>query len=261
MTPIVLVFLLLLVPPPAAQDGLAARNRAFLRAVERSPRDTVASFFPRRGDWAWIQTTMYAPSPRPPSVQRFAASETLRAISAGGPACYPFWQPGGMGPVETALSMQVIEHGTRWRRVAGDRFVPPGRSARSPVFVQWRRKDGRWVVSSFGDGTIWVPDLIGEFRAPSPADTTHLPATPAYAAEESWYVHGRQVTFAGWLYDKRGEPAPVADSLLELAGRVGPVAVYAEKGHTWQPAFIYVPVAPGVFQRYGEAESRHAECS
>jgi hypothetical protein len=48
--------LLLAIPlRAAAQDGLESRNEAFLRAVWRAPNDSVAEFFPRRGDWTWTQ--------------------------------------------------------------------------------------------------------------------------------------------------------------------------------------------------------------
>jgi hypothetical protein len=49
---------------------------------------------------------------------------------------------------------QVMHRGTGWRRVRGNRFVPPGASASSAIFVEWRREGDRWVVSAFGDETF-----------------------------------------------------------------------------------------------------------
>jgi hypothetical protein len=256
MPTIALIALLLLLPrTPAAQDGLAARNEAFLRAIERSPRDTVATFFPRRGDWTWVETTEGAPSGHVTSVHRFGASETLRAISRGGPVCNSFWIPGGIGPVETVLSMRVLRNGTRWRRVAGNRFVPPGESARSPVFVQWRLEGGRWVVSSFGDVDMWFPRVIGRL----PRDTV-VRGAPGYAAGESWYVNNDPFIFEAWQYVKYGLPRQVADSLLVRVGHRGTMSIYARKGDTDAPDDLYLPIAPGEFQPYQAAESRHTEC-
>jgi hypothetical protein len=46
---------------------------------------------------------------------------------------------------------QVMMRGVEWRRVSGTRFVPPGETAASAIFVEWRREGSKWVVSSFGD--------------------------------------------------------------------------------------------------------------
>jgi hypothetical protein len=39
----------------------------------------------------------------------------------------------------------------RWRRVRGSRMVPAGEPVTAGFFVEWRREDGAWVISSFGD--------------------------------------------------------------------------------------------------------------
>ena len=107
--------LLLAIPlRAAAQDGLESRNEAFLRAMAHAPSDSVAAFFPRRGDWTWTKVMEGAPSGRRLTVWRFAATQTLRAIGRGGPVCASFWQSGGgVGPVETMLVMRINRGGTR----------------------------------------------------------------------------------------------------------------------------------------------------
>ena len=86
--------------PAAAQDGLAARNEAFLQAAQDANRDSIAAFFPRRGDWTWVQKQVGAPPGRDVSIWRFAATETMRAIGRDGPACWSFEQMHGeVGPV------------------------------------------------------------------------------------------------------------------------------------------------------------------
>jgi hypothetical protein len=264
MPRILLILPLLLAIPvrAAAQDGLESRNEAFLRAVEKAPRDSVAAFFPRRGDWTWTQVAHGAPPGRGLSVWRFAATETLRAIGRGGPVCASFWQSGGgVGPVETMLVMRVNRGGTRWRRVAGNRFVPRGESARSPVFVQWRREDGRWVVSAFGDATYWIVHVPRELRGGDVVRDTmlSLPSTPVYAAEAPWYLDNRPITFEGSRYVKYGRPRAVADSLITRIGRFGSIGVYTGKGDA-DAEIVYIPVAPGEYQPYQAGHGRGYHC-
>lgn len=248
--------LLLAIPLRAtAQEGLESRNEAFLRAV-RAPLDSVAAFFPRRGDWTWTRVTYGAPPGRRSTVWRFAATETLRAIRPHGPVCESFWRGAGVGPSE------IEEDGTRWRRVAGNRFVPPGESARSPVFVQWRREDGRWVVSAFGDTTHWSPRVLGYLRGGDVVRDTvlPLPPTPVYAAEAPWYLDNRTISFEGYRYNKYGRPRAIADSLsLRRVGRFGLIGVYTEKGNT-TANMLYIPVAPGQYQLYEVGHPGRSPC-
>ena len=241
--------LLLAIPlRAAAQDGLESRNEAFLRAVTRAPNDSVAKFFPRRGDWTWTQVVEGAPPGRGLTVWRFAAPETLRTVLHYGPVCESF--QGFSGPYGTELEMRIEADGTRWRRVAGNRFVPPGESARSPMFVQWRREDGRWVVSAFGHGTHWFPTVLGYARGDDvvPDTVLPLPSTPVYAAEAPWYVESRTIYFKDRSYTKYGLPRAVPDSLsLRRVGRFGLIGVYTDNGDT---DILYIPLAPGQYQLY-----------
>jgi hypothetical protein len=243
--------LLLAIPlRAAAQDGLESRNEAFLRAVWRAPND-VAAFFPRHGDWTWTQVVEGAPPGRGLTVWRFAAPETLLTVWRYGPVCESF--RGFMGYLGDELMMRVEADGTRWRRVAGNRFVPPGESARSPMFVQWRREDGRWVVSAFGHATHWFPRVVGyslhDFEV-IPDTVLRLPPTPVYAAEAPWYVESRTIYFKGRSYTKYGLPRAIPDSLsLRRAGRFGRIGVYVEKRSVYAE-LLYIPLAPGQYQLY-----------
>jgi hypothetical protein len=252
--------LLLAIPLRAtAQDGLASRNQAFLRAVRNAPNDSVAAFFPRRGDWTWTQVAEGAPPGRRSTVWRFAAPETLRTILHYGPVCKSF--SGFVGPYADALVMRIEADGTRWRRVAGNRFVPPGESARSSMFVQWRREDGRWVVSAFGHATHWFPRVLGySLRDVAPDTVLRLPPTPVYAAEAPWYLESRTIYFEGYSYTKYGLPRAIADSLsLQRVGRFGLIGVYAEKMDTYATV-IYIPLAPGQYQPYEVGHGRGSHC-
>lgn len=61
---------------------LAGRMRAFLEALGG---DTPAAFFPRRGDWTWVQTHHYEGGADRVGVWRFRASETAQALASCGP--------------------------------------------------------------------------------------------------------------------------------------------------------------------------------
>jgi hypothetical protein len=243
--------LLLAIPlRAAAQDGLESRNEGFLRAMWNAPSDSVAAFFPRRGDWTWTQVVQGAPPWRGLTVWRFAAPETLRTILRYGPVCESF--RGFLGHYGNELEMRISADGTRWRRVAGNRFVPPGESARSPMFVQWRREDGRWVVSAFGHATHWFPPVLGYSRGDHvvPDTVLPLPSTPVYAAEAPWYLDSRTIYFKDLRYTRFGLPVAIADSLsLRRVGRFGLIGVYVEKGSIYAE-LIYIPLAPGQYQRY-----------
>ena len=251
MPRILLILPLLLAIPlrAAAQDGIESRNEAFLRAVRRAPNDSAAAFFPRRGDWTWTQVVEGAPPGRGLAVWRFAAPETLWTVERYGPVCE--FIRGFVGPYGNDLERRIEVDGTRWRRVAGNRFVPPGKSARSPMFVQWRREDGRWVVSAFGHATYWFPRVLGYSRGGDivPDTLLPLPSTPVYAAEAPWYLDSRTIYFKNRSYTKYGPPRAVADSLLTRVGRFGLIGVYIDKRGTTAEV-IYIPVARGQYQPY-----------
>ncbi|MFL5384209.1 MAG: hypothetical protein ACJ8GN_16940 [Longimicrobiaceae bacterium] len=240
--------LLLAIPlRAAAQDGLESRNEAFLRAVSRAPDDSVAAFFPRRGDWTWTRVTEGAPPGHPPGVWRFAAPETLRTVWRYGPVCSSF--RGFENYLWNMLEMRIETDGTRWRRVAGNRFVPPGESARSPLFVQWRREDGRWVVSAFGHATSWFPRVLGYSPGDDvvPDTVLPLPPTPVYAAEAPWH-EGWRISFKDRSYTKYGLPRAISDTLsLRRVGRFGLIGVYTVKDDA---DILYIPLAPGQYQLY-----------
>jgi hypothetical protein len=244
----------------AAQDGLAARNEAFLRTVRSGDRDAAAAFFPRRGEWTWVQALRDAPAGQPPSIRRFAAADARAAIGERGPACWSFQRGNGaVGPPETYLGMQAEMHGTRWRRVRGNRFVPPGQSAASPVFVEWRREDGRWVLSSFGDVDHYGGPHVAGVPTYLVRDTASpLPPMPVYVTGEPWFVNNEYYVFEGRVYLKYGRPRPIDPALLHRVGRRGMVGVYAERGAPGPYGVVlvlYFPTAPGEFQPYPIAEA------
>ena len=219
----------------------------------------MAAFFPRRGDWTWTQVVEGAPPGRRSTVWRFAAPETLRTIWRSRPVCESFVR--FLGTYGTVLEMRIEADGTRWRRVAGNRFVPPGESARSPLFVQWRREDGRWVVSAFGHAIDWFPRVPGYVRSEVERDTVlRLPPTPVYAAEAPWYVESRTIYFEGYSYTKYGLPQAIADTLsLRRVGRFGLIGVYIDEGDAYA-TLLYIPLAPGQYQLYQVGHGRGGPC-
>lgn len=243
-------------PPLGAQTSLAARMQAFLAEVEDEPNTELAAYFPRHGDWTWVQTARdYNRGGRVAAVGiwRFPGAETVRAIGAGGPACMSFDGPRGeFGPVEGRLGMQAKMYEGPWRRVRGNRFVPPGESARSPVFVEWRREGGQWVVSAFGDEDYYVPRLLGSHANAFERDTALVPENAAFAPED-WY----EITIRGWQSPQVGAPRPLDRAQLTRVGVLRRVSVYVERGDGMDTAeILYLPLAPGRYQAYERPRPR-----
>ncbi|HEX2207313.1 MAG TPA: hypothetical protein VHG93_06495 [Longimicrobium sp.] len=185
----------LMAVPAAAQHALDARMRAFTRAVTAEAFvDSAAAFFPRRGEWTWTLTIHRGPRGDSIVVRRFRAEQTLEAIREGGIACESFaprFEVRTIGP----LIDRMLRDERPWRRVRGNRFVPRGASAGSPVFVDWRREDGRWVIDGYGDEVWRRPRLLGRARnegtrdsLPGPPLTTPVPADGPHAGRRRWYL-------------------------------------------------------------------------
>jgi hypothetical protein len=235
--------------PAPAETALAARMQAFLAEVGDEPNTELVAFFPRRGDWTWMQTLLDVRSGvvQGAGVWRFAGAETVRAIGAGGPACMSFDRVRGeYGPFEGRLGMQALMHPGRWRRVRGNRFVPPDASPSSPVFVEWRREEGQWVVSAFGEEGIYTPAGLAPPRGPFSRDTTGVPEDAAFAPAD-WHT----ITVEGRRAPKYGTPRPIDRAALERIGVLHRVSVYVEQGSGPNGrGVVYLPVAPGQYQPY-----------
>lgn len=248
---LVLVALLTLAAIPLyAQTSLSARMRAFLAEIGDEPNTELAAFFPRHGDWTWVQTARdYNRGGRVMSVGvwRFPGAETVRAIGAGGPVCGSFdGIRGEFGPFEGRFGMQARMYEGPWRRVRGNRFVPRASNADSPVFVEWRREDGQWVVSAFGDEDYYSPRLLGSDADPFERDTALVPEDAAFASQD-WYT----ITVRGWRSPKYGDPRPIDRTQLTRVGVLHRVSVYVERGESLDTSeVLYLPVAPGRYQPY-----------
>ena len=82
---------------PSAPATLDARMQAFLREIAEEPNTALAAFFPRRGDWTWVQTLRDERGRgERTGTWRFPGAETPRAIGDGGPACESFDGGGGI---------------------------------------------------------------------------------------------------------------------------------------------------------------------
>lgn len=242
-------------PPVAGQAGLGGRMQAFLREVEERPNTGLVAFFPRRGDWTWVQTLRdERGGGSRTGIWRFPGAETQRAIGVGGPVCDSFDQGGGeSGPWEGRLGMQAMLSRGPWRRVRGTRFVPPGADERSPVWVEWRREDGEWVVSAFGDENfLYTPRPPEPPRGPFVRDTTAVAEDTAFAPAD-WYT----ITIEGRRHPRYGRPRAIGRAGLVRIGRLYGVNVYVERGR--EDGFLYLPAAPGQFQPYERWAPRPCE--
>jgi hypothetical protein len=232
----------------AGQTSLGARMQAFLAEVEDEPNTELAAFFPRRGDWTWVQTIRDEErGGERVGIWRFPGAQTLGAIGAGGPVCDSFdGIRGEFGPYEGRFGMQAMLNPGPWRRVRGNRFVPPDAPADSPVFVEWRREDGQWVVSAFGDEDFYFPGLLGRENDSFARDTALVPEDAAFAPED-WYT----ITIQGWRSPRFGAPRHLNRAELTRVRVLHRVSVYVKRGSSWETAeVLYLPVAPGRYQAY-----------
>lgn len=131
--------------PPAS---LAARNAAFLAAVEHGDGARLAAFFAHTGDVTYVHARHEREGDRV-ARWRFPAADVPRAIEQG-PLSPSFSLLVERQPIGLFVH-QLTVRGARWRWAGGTRFVPAGGTASSPIFVEWRREDGEWRVSAFGD--------------------------------------------------------------------------------------------------------------
>ncbi|HEU4884624.1 MAG TPA: hypothetical protein VFT45_20380 [Longimicrobium sp.] len=144
--------------PAADEASLEARMRAFLTPAARASADSVAAFFPRSGDFTWVRTT-HSGDRDVTGIWRFRGAD-LHAAHQG--PLNDVFTINYHGQTVGSLAHQIQIRGSRWRRVPGNRFVPADAPDSSPIYVQWRREDGRWVVSVIGD------EIFGA-NAPLPA--------------------------------------------------------------------------------------------
>jgi hypothetical protein len=229
---------------------------AFVRALrdERS-QDTTRRWFPTSGDWSYTHT-IHEPG---------GGTRVGRWIVPAAQTSLLFGYGTGTGPTPIDDSFEVNYEGQkvgvlidvvmttsdRWRLVGRNRFVPPGARTSSPVFVEWRRENGRWVISAFGDEHYCHRRLVGYavgdvMRVRSPPDPPH----PAYAANEPWFINGDVRELDGHRYLKYGQPRELRPGDLEQIGWHGDIRVYVEKGHSAEPFVIYIPTAPETYQPY-----------
>jgi hypothetical protein len=247
--------------PANAQDGapapagstLAARMQAFVQEIRETPNTGLAAYFPRRGDWTRVQKIGVWRGERRvgerTGVWRFAGAETARVIGADGPACSSFdTRVVDVGPFEGLFGMQTLFNPQPWRLVRGSRFVPRGASADSPVFVEWRREDGAWVVSAFGEegDPESGPRVLGRPAGPFSRDTSLVPEDAAFAQADAYVL-----VLDGRRYIKYGNPRPLSRTEVERVAVLGRVSIYVERGkgpHLQE--YVYIPVAPGQYQPY-----------
>lgn len=132
---------------PAGEASLQARMDAFLTSDVRGFADSIAAFFPRSGDFTWVVTTHYEDRDVV-GTWRFPAADFAAAY---GDPLNDMLDGHVEGNRVGSLSHQIQIRRPRWRRAPGNRFVPADEPDSSPIYVQWRGEEGRWVVSVIGD--------------------------------------------------------------------------------------------------------------
>jgi hypothetical protein len=132
----------------AVPASLTARTRSFLTAVNSGDYEQLLEFFPTQDRFTYVHTVHFRGGNRR-GVWHFPAAQKSDAIENG-----PLWPAFALQAESQPVGLfahQVMMRGVKWHRVFGTRFVPPGETAASDIFVEWRREGSRWVVSRFGD--------------------------------------------------------------------------------------------------------------
>jgi hypothetical protein len=133
--------------------------------------------------------------------------------------------------------------------VRGNRFVPPGEPATAPVFVEWRREDGQWVVSAFGDEGFYSLRVLGREPGPFSPDVEGIPEDAAFIPADQLVVG-----IEGRSYARYGQPRPLNEAERASLVRIGVlnrVSVFAERDPAARRGgVVYLLAAPGQYQPY-----------
>ena len=238
-------------PADSSRAGwsLERTMREFTRTLPGEP----AGYFPTRGAWTHVVTRVYPDGRARRSIERFPAAQTKAALRPGGPLCPSFhWADAGfMGTVGEA---GISEPGA-WHRVRGTRFGPRG-IADPDIYIEWRREDGRWVISEYGEEADYQPHLAGrEVRSTGPAAAVPLrlplPPDAQVAAGADWFVRGDPLPVYGYRLVKYGLPRRLKEADVVRVATYRGVGLYMEPQVTGIPQVVYVPVdREGNFQPY-----------
>ncbi|HET7231208.1 MAG TPA: hypothetical protein VFJ16_14445 [Longimicrobium sp.] len=235
------------VPPARSQPGWSLRRT--MREMEKAYE--AQGFFPTRGEWSWTLTTRYRANPTAVGLWRFPAAQT-DSVLADSPVC-------GVFPLGTPCNPYDFlpeEPPRPWRRVSATRFVPPDAGRHSATFVEWRRENGRWVISSLGTEEEYWPRLLGrsiDEAVPGPRVLLKLPLadTARVAAGQPWYENDEPITVAGVRLVKYGLPRQLAEGDVVRWGTLHGVGVYVEPRTPRVPQIVYLVVdRGGSFQPY-----------
>ena len=128
-------------------ENLKARMQTFLAAIDTIGPTGLSHFFPRSGDFEY-RRTIYKGADTIYAVWRFPAHEVERAIDG------PLWESLEVQWEGQRLGLFADQARRRrgcWRRVANDRFIPPGAGVKSAIYVDWRLEEWTWVISVIAD--------------------------------------------------------------------------------------------------------------
>ncbi|MBB4638108.1 hypothetical protein [Longimicrobium terrae] len=249
-------------PRREARSTASARRQlnAFLTTVRGFNDDSIVSYFPTEGDWTLVHV-IHRPSGDDVGVQRFRGSEAAAAMAL----CGPLWKAFRFSPEAVTIGSLRLwaDDSTPWRATGPSRFAPAGRpefmelgdSFVSSAFVEWRRERGRWVIAALGHETFGGLRVLGtEIEDVTRTRRVRLPASPAYAGTEGWFLNNELISFEGRRYLKYGLPrSSIEPDLLEGVGWHGAIRIYAETGFADMPGHLYIPVSPGMYQTYNQA--------
>jgi hypothetical protein len=129
----------------AAPESLEAAMAGFIDALSRKDVPAFLEFFSRNKPFRFIGTIQ--PKRQVDLVRFDALARELNArdVDRG---WYSVLFDGGP---DDSLALTIEDPARRpWRRVKGQKFVPPDDDDDSTLFITWRKENGRWVVDAIG---------------------------------------------------------------------------------------------------------------
>ncbi len=131
------------IPPPAsrskATEPLEEAMRRFVVALEKTDAELFLSLFSR-------VRPFYANNPLNEYRARVTYAELERDIRGKQGMYFDYLERGDGGAYDAFVDHVTTTGAVMWRRVEGNKYVPPDGAAASHAYVKWRMEDGRWVI-------------------------------------------------------------------------------------------------------------------
>lgn len=130
-------------PVEGSQAHSNAAMRKFVASLKNQDVKTFLSLFSRRKPWRYVGTITEA---RQVMVVRY--SVLARELTNKTGWYETLFEAEGLDCFRDHI---VSSEGKMWKRLSGNKFVPPNDEGDGRVYVKWRKEGGGWVVDEIGE--------------------------------------------------------------------------------------------------------------